>query len=87
MVILIRAEINGEKITHHYTPINVFENGEFECMIKIYKPCEEFKEGGKVTQYINNMKIGDKIQCVKGNYGKTTYLGRGEIEVMYHPTF
>jgi cytochrome-b5 reductase len=54
-------------------------------MIKIYRKNEhpDFPEGGKLTQHIEKMKIGDEIDMIKIGYGKMTYLGNGEIDVKY----
>eukprot|EP00796_Vickermania_ingenoplastis_P004266 gene4265-3084_t len=84
--IVIRAPIKNEDgkeelVMHSYTPISSDEDkGYVDFLIKVYLPCERFPKGGRLTQYLYNMKIGDKID-MRGPQGKFTYLGRGNFAV------
>jgi hypothetical protein len=40
----------------------------------------KFPEGGKMSQYLENMKVGDRI-AVRGPSGKITYTGPGRVHV------
>jgi cytochrome-b5 reductase len=44
----------------------------------------KFPEGGKMSQYLNEMKIGDTID-VKGPSGRLVYKGRGEFAIKPSP--
>jgi cytochrome-b5 reductase len=50
--------------------------------VKIYfkNVHEKFPAGGKMSQYLENMKIGDSID-VRGPAGRITYLGNGKLQV------
>eukprot|EP00796_Vickermania_ingenoplastis_P004269 gene4269-3087_t len=84
--IVIRAPIKNEDgkeelVMHSYTPISSDDDkGYVDFLIKVYLPCECFPKGGRLTQYLYNMKIGDKID-MRGPQGKFTYLGRGNFAV------
>mmetsp|Transcript_33467 Transcript_33467/g.28274 ORF Transcript_33467/g.28274 Transcript_33467/m.28274 type:complete len:91 (+) Transcript_33467:139-411(+) len=61
--ILIHAEINGEKVTKKYTPTSpVNQKGSVTFVIKVYRPCEEFPNGGKFTSWLEkNINLGDNL--------------------------
>ncbi len=40
----------------------------------------KFPGGGKMSQYLNSLSIGDTVD-VRGPAGKVTYLGRGKLRV------
>ena len=74
----IIAEINGEKIIRKYTPTNLEDQtGHFEFIIKVYRRCEKFPDGGKMGQYLEALKVGDSIN-IQGPYGRCTYLHNGK---------
>jgi len=58
-------------VIHSYTPIeNDRVLGEFKLLIKVYSPTEEFPEGGRMSQYISNMKpFEDKMKFKSINGG------------------
>ena len=43
----------------------------------------EFPAGGKLTQYIENMKIGDAIDF-RGPMGRLKYLGNGNFNIKFN---
>mmetsp|Transcript_10155 Transcript_10155/g.30953 ORF Transcript_10155/g.30953 Transcript_10155/m.30953 type:complete len:209 (+) Transcript_10155:1-627(+) len=67
-----------------YTPMTDDETpGHVDLLVKVYFANEHpaFPEGGKMSQHLDAMKIGDTID-VKGPLGEFVYLGRGEFT--YH---
>jgi cytochrome-b5 reductase len=40
-----------------------------------------FPEGGKMTNYLNNLDLGQSI-TVRGPFGKLTYLGDGNFKIL-----
>lgn len=49
-------------------------------MIKVYDKCEKFPEGGKMSLYINSLKINDTL-TIKYPYGRFNYQGNGNIRI------
>ena len=48
-------------------------------VIKIYRPCPEFPNGGKFTPALEDeVEVGDEILC-EGPIGKIKYLGWGDF--------
>lgn len=79
---MFHAEINGAHVSRKYTPVSpVNEKGTADFIVKIYRKCEEFPEGGKFTQWMeDNLKVGSEIMC-SGPVGKTKYLGWGQMKL------
>jgi cytochrome-b5 reductase len=71
----IRADIDGKKVLRAYTPLEAGV-GYVDFVIKVYfaNVHPRFPEGGKLTQFLDKMQIGDKIS-VKGPLG----------EYIFHP--
>ena len=69
---------DGKMVQRSYTPVTDDTTlGEVSLVIKVYRPLPpKFPEGGKMSQYIDSLKIGDKIQ-MKGPKGHLTWKGRG----------
>ena len=66
--ILLQATIKGESVARAYTPTSSnLQKGYFELVVKVYhaNTNPSFPNGGKLTQHIDKMKIGDTIN-VKG---------------------
>ncbi len=62
-----------------YSPISSNdETGYFELVIKVYwaGQLEAFPDGGKMSQHLESLVIGDSIEA-KGPMGHITYLSRG----------
>jgi nitrate reductase (NAD(P)H) len=77
--VFISARINGELVMRAYTPSSSDrELGYFDLVIKVYFANEhpKFPEGGKVSQYLESLAIGDTVD-VKGPLGHMEYTGRG----------
>lgn len=82
--IFLSVKIDGNIVIRPYTPVSSDEEdkGYFDLVIKVYFKGvhPKFPEGGKMSQYLENMKIGDTID-VRGPSGKLIYLGRGKFSV------
>ncbi|KRX84011.1 Importin-7 [Trichinella sp. T6] len=73
----LSAKINGQLVVRPYTPVSdINERGSI--YFKDTHPL--FPEGGKMTQYLDNLKIGDSIN-IRGPGGLLTYNGRGRFAI------
>jgi cytochrome-b5 reductase len=80
---MLKAEVDGKEVMRSYTPISSDDDlGHFDLMIKVYhrNVHPRFPEGGKLTQYMETMKIGDTID-VRGPTGRFEYLGNGKYSM------
>lgn len=77
--VFMSAKINGETVLRRYTPISSnYDVGCIKFVIKAYRPCERFPEGGKMSQYVDELKVGDYLDF-KGPVGEFEYLKDGNI--------
>lgn len=79
----IIAKINDELVIRSYTPVSSDDDkGYIDLVIKVYfkNTHPRFPDGGKMTQYLENLKIGDKIQ-IRGPSGRLQYQGEGEFVI------
>lgn len=77
--IFLSAKINSEVVLRRYTPISSnFDLGCVKFVIKVYRPCERFPEGGKMTQYVDTLNIGDYLDF-KGPVGEFEYMKDGNF--------
>ena len=53
-----------------------------DLLIKVYLPNERFPAGGAMTQYINNMKVGEKLDFV-GPKGRLIYQRNGKFLIRH----
>lgn len=75
------ADIEGEPCMRAYTPTSSDDDlGHFDLVVKVYRANEhpKFPEGGKMSQFLDRMEIGDTID-VKGPVGHFTYSGCGSF--------
>lgn len=80
--IYLSAKVDGKLVVRPYTPISSDDDKGFvELMIKIYRAGvhPKFPSGGKMTQYLDALKIGDTIDF-RGPSGLIFYKGHGVIE-------
>ena len=66
-----------------YTPVTGDEVlGTVTFVIKVYKAGihPKFPEGGKMSQYLDTLKIGDTMD-MKGPKGNLHYVGKGQFSV------
>jgi len=79
----LSATINTELVIRSYTPVTSDDDKGFvDLVVKVYKKNvhPKFPDGGKMTQYLDAMKIGDKIGF-RGPSGKLQYLGKGKFSI------
>lgn len=77
------ADINGETVIRAYTPVSSDENkGYVDLVIKVYarNVHPKFPNGGKMSQFVDNLKIGDTI-AFRGPTGKLQYQGNGQFQI------
>jgi len=75
--------INEELIIRAYTPVSSDDNkGYVDLVIKVYKRNvhPKFPDGGKMSQYVDAMNIGDTI-AFRGPTGKLQYIGNGQFSI------
>jgi len=81
--IYLSAKINGSLVVRPYTPVTSDEdNGHMDLVIKVYHANvhPKFPDGGKMTQYLESLAIGDTID-VRGPSGLLEYIARGEFAI------
>uniref|UniRef100_A0A5F8GDJ3 cytochrome-b5 reductase n=1 Tax=Monodelphis domestica TaxID=13616 RepID=A0A5F8GDJ3_MONDO len=77
--VYLSAKVNGNLVIRAYTPVSSDEvKGHVDLVIKVYykNVHPKFPEGGKMSQYLDNMKIGDTIDF-RGPNGLLIYNGQG----------
>ncbi|XP_059480846.1 NADH-cytochrome b5 reductase 2 [Neocloeon triangulifer] len=85
--IYLSASINGSFVPRPYTPVSSDEDQGFvDLVVKVYhrNVNPKFPDGGKMSQHLNEMKIGDTID-VKGPSGRLVYEGRGKFAIKPSP--
>jgi nitrate reductase (NAD(P)H) len=83
----LRAKINDEVVMRAYSPMTDDETlGHVDLMVKVYFKGvhPKFPDGGKMSQHLESMKIGDTID-VKGPLGEFIYTGPGAYTWMHEP--
>lgn len=80
--IYLVARINGQLVIRPYTPVSSDDDkGYMDLVIKVYfKNPPKFPDGGKMSQYLDSMAIGDFMD-VKGPSGLLVYEGRGVFKI------
>lgn len=79
--IYLIATVNGQIVLRPYTPVTSDRHhGYFDLVVKVYfrNVHPKFPEGGKMSQHLEGMSIGDTIQ-VRGPSGLIRYEGRGKF--------
>ncbi|EZA53480.1 hypothetical protein DMN91_000929 [Ooceraea biroi] len=79
----LTAKIGEEVVIRSYTPVSSDDDrGYVDLVIKVYfkNVHPKFPEGGKLSQYLENMKIGDTIDF-RGPSGRLVYKGNGKIAI------
>lgn len=77
------TKTNDELVIRSYTPVSSDDDHGFvDLVIKVYKRNvhPKFPNGGKMSQHLDEMKIGDKI-AFRGPSGKLQYNGNGNFVV------
>ncbi|KAG1666334.1 NADH-cytochrome b5 reductase 3 [Nymphon striatum] len=81
--IYLSTRILGKLVIRPYTPVTSDDDhGYMELVIKVYfkNTHPKFPDGGKMSQYLENMSIGEGID-VRGPSGLLIYKGLGEFTV------
>ncbi|KAI5634344.1 oxidoreductase FAD-binding domain-containing protein [Phthorimaea operculella] len=75
----LTAKIDDDLVIRAYTPVSSDEDkGYVDLVIKVYfkNVHPKFPDGGKMSQYLENMKLGETID-VRGPSGRLQYTGNG----------
>lgn len=81
--IYLSARIDGQLVIRPYTPVSSDDDkGYMDLVIKVYfkNVNPKFPDGGKMSQYLNNMQLGDYID-VRGPSGLLVYEGCGVFKI------
>ncbi|XP_030637481.1 NADH-cytochrome b5 reductase 3 isoform X2 [Chanos chanos] len=81
--IYLSAKIDGNLVVRPYTPVSSDDDKGFvDLVVKIYykNVHPKFPEGGKMSQYLESLRIGDTIDF-RGPSGLLVYKGRGKFAI------
>ncbi|XP_051821302.1 NADH-cytochrome b5 reductase 2 [Antechinus flavipes] len=81
--VYLSAKVDGNLVIRAYTPVSNDEiKGYVDLVVKVYykNVHPKFPEGGKMSQYLDNMKIGDTIDF-RGPNGLLVYNGSGKLAI------
>ncbi|KAA8590584.1 NADH-cytochrome b5 reductase 2 [Etheostoma spectabile] len=79
--VYLSAKVNGSLVVRAYTPVSSDEDqGCVDLVVKVYYKNPSFPEGGKMSQYLDNMAIGDRIDF-RGPNGLLVYKGNGQFSI------
>lgn len=81
--IYLSARIDGQLVIRPYTPVSSDDDkGYMDLVIKVYFKGvnQKFPDGGKMSQHLNNMEVGDFID-VRGPNGLLVYEGKGNFMI------
>lgn len=81
--ISVSTTINGKLAARSYTPVSSDDDkGYMDLVVKVYfaKVNPKFPDGGVMSQYLENMAIGDTIN-VRGPNGHLIYKGCGKVAI------
>ncbi|XP_076450996.1 NADH-cytochrome b5 reductase 2-like isoform X2 [Babylonia areolata] len=81
--IYLTARIDGSLVIRPYTPVSSDdEKGYVDLVIKVYfkNVHPKFPDGGKMSQYLENMQIGDYMDF-RGPNGLLVYDGKGTFKI------
>jgi cytochrome-b5 reductase len=75
-------EAGKPEIERKYTPSSLDSEaqGHFDVIVKVYRPNEKFCDGGKMSQHLGDLKVGDSMD-VAGPFGLIEYKGNGEFQI------
>ncbi|KAG2463167.1 NB5R2 reductase, partial [Polypterus senegalus] len=77
--VYLSAKVNNNLVIRAYTPVSSDKDTGFvDLVVKVYykNSHPSYPEGGKLSQYLDSMKIGDTIDF-RGPNGLLIYKGRG----------
>jgi nitrate reductase (NAD(P)H) len=79
--VFLSGKVNGDIVMRPYTPISSNHDiGKVQFVIKAYKPSTTFPKGGKFSQYLDSLQIGDTVE-MRGPVGEFDYISNGKYFV------
>ncbi|XP_059078964.1 NADH-cytochrome b5 reductase 3-like isoform X1 [Tigriopus californicus] len=81
--IFLSARVDGQLVVRPYTPTSSDHDlGFMDLVVKVYfkNVHPKFPDGGKMSQYLDNMPIGSSID-VRGPSGLLIYRGHGTFDI------
>ena len=73
--------IKGPVAKRKYTPVSSPDRVDsFDLLIKVYKPCEKFPDGGAMSQYLDSLKLNDTIKLTYP-FGRLNYEGKKVVAI------
>ncbi|KAG9260471.1 NADH-cytochrome b5 reductase 3 [Astyanax mexicanus] len=81
--VYLSARIDGNLVVRPYTPVSSDDDkGCVDLVVKIYfkNVNPKFPEGGKMSQYLESLKLGDVVDF-RGPGGLLEYKGNGQVAV------
>ncbi|XP_026167374.1 NADH-cytochrome b5 reductase 2 [Mastacembelus armatus] len=81
--VYLSAKVNGSLVVRAYTPVSSNEDqGYVDLVVKVYyrNRHPSYPEGGKMSQYLDSMAIGDTIDF-RGPNGLLVYNGNGQFSI------
>lgn len=81
--VTISTKIGDDLVIRAYTPVSSDDDKGFvDLVIKVYfkNVHPRFPDGGKMTQYLEDLKLGDEIE-IRGPSGRLQYLGNGKFSI------
>jgi len=87
MHMMLKAKVGGAAVMRAYSPMTDDTTlGHVDLLVKVYFAGvhPRFPEGGKMSQHLDSMKIGDTID-VKGPLGEFVYRGMGSFGLKGKP--
>ncbi|CAL1595189.1 unnamed protein product [Knipowitschia caucasica] len=81
--VYLSAKVNGSLVVRAYTPVSSDEDrGYVDLVVKVYykNVHPSYPEGGKMSQYLDNMAIGDSIDF-RGPSGLLIYKDNGKFSI------
>ncbi|KAG8564516.1 hypothetical protein GDO81_016501 [Engystomops pustulosus] len=81
--VYLSAKVNGSLVVRAYTPVSSDDvKGYVDLVVKVYykNVHPKFPDGGKMSQYLDSLKIGDTIDF-RGPNGLLVYKGKGKFSI------
>ncbi|XP_077424664.1 NADH-cytochrome b5 reductase 2 [Vanacampus margaritifer] len=81
--VYLSAKVNGCLVVRPYTPVSSDDQqGYVDLVVKVYykNTHPSFPDGGKMSQYLDNMATGDVINF-RGPNGLLVYEGKGQFSI------
>ncbi|CAK6969952.1 NADH-cytochrome b5 reductase 2 [Scomber scombrus] len=81
--VYLSAKVNGSLVVRAYTPVSSdADQGHVDLVVKVYykNTHPSFPDGGKLSQYLDNMAVGDTIDF-RGPNGLLVYKGNGQFSI------